>query len=94
MLPQVPVQAGVSNGNIADLEISFHDVPLKTLNPPAFAQLFAGVTLLKEVDFIIKGTVDVVAKTAVGNIPITGISFKVPSSLNGKSSSIKIDLRS
>jgi len=92
VLPQVPVKAGASNGNVADLEISFHDVPLKALSPPAFARLFAGVTLLKEVDVIIKGTADVVARTAVGDIPITGISFNAPSSLNGKPSSIEINL--
>lgn len=83
MLPKLPADGGVSTGNVADLHITFKDQPLKALNPAAFAQMFAGVTLLPEVELDIKGTADVTAKTSIGNVPITGIPFNVPSSLKG-----------
>ncbi|KAF8070285.1 hypothetical protein FPV67DRAFT_1755106 [Lyophyllum atratum] len=83
LLPKVPAVGGVSTGNVADLVISFHNQPLKALNPAAFAQMFAGVTLLDELDLTLKGSADVTAKTAIGNVAISGIQFNVPSSLKG-----------
>ncbi|KAF5386260.1 hypothetical protein D9615_002421 [Tricholomella constricta] len=82
-LPKIPAVGGVSTGNVADLVISFRDQPLKALNPAAFAQMFAGVTLLEEVDLTLKGSADVTAKTTIGNVPISGIPFNVASSLKG-----------
>ncbi|KAG5653629.1 hypothetical protein H0H81_011855 [Sphagnurus paluster] len=82
-LPKVPAVGGVSTGNVADLVISFKDQPLQALNPTAFAQMFAGVTLLDELDLTLKGSADVTAVTAIGNVALTGIAFNVPSSLKG-----------
>jgi len=82
-LPKVPAVGGVSTGNVADLVITFHDQPLKALDPAAFAQMLAGVTLLDQLDLILKGSADVTAKTSVGNVAISGIPFNVPSSLKG-----------
>lgn len=79
----MPAVGGVSTGNIADLVISFENQPLKALNQAAFGQLFAGVTLMDDVSFTLKGTADVTAKTTAGDIAITGIPFNVPSSLKG-----------
>ncbi|KAG6908393.1 hypothetical protein DXG01_004822 [Tephrocybe rancida] len=81
-IPKAPVVGGVSTGNVADLVIAFTDIPLKALNPTAFAQMFAGVTLLDDLDLTLKGTADVIAKTSVGNVPIA-VPFSVPSSLKG-----------
>ncbi|KAG6857277.1 hypothetical protein H0H87_007110 [Tephrocybe sp. NHM501043] len=82
-LPKKAAVGGVSTGNVADLVISFEDVPLKALNPTAFAQMFAAVTLLDDLELTLKGTADVTAKTSSGNVPISGIPFNVPSSLKG-----------
>lgn len=82
-LPKVPAVGGVSTGNVADLVISFHDQPLKALNPAAFAQMFAGVTLLNKLDLTLKGSADITAKTAIGNVAISGVPFNVPSTLTG-----------
>jgi hypothetical protein len=79
----VPAVGGVSTGNLANLVISFHDQPLKSLNNAAFAQMFAGVTLTADLALDLKGTADVTAKTTIGNVPISGIPFSVPSSLKG-----------
>ncbi|GLB37240.1 putative protein of unknown function (DUF3712) [Lyophyllum shimeji] len=82
-LPKVPAVGGVSTGDVADLVISFHDKPLEALDRGAFAQMFAGVTLLDQLDLTLKGTADITAKTAIGNVPISGVPFNVPSSLKG-----------
>lgn len=68
---------------MADLHISFHDQPLKALNPAAFAQMFAAVTLTADLALDLKGTADVTAKTTIGDVAITGIPFNVPSTLKG-----------
>ncbi|TFK44582.1 hypothetical protein BDQ12DRAFT_661303 [Crucibulum laeve] len=82
-LPKEPANGGVSTGNVVDLQISFKDQPLKSLNNAAFAQMFAGVTLMDTLDLELKGTADVTARTSIGDIPISGIPFDVPSSLKG-----------
>ncbi|KAF9007982.1 hypothetical protein BDQ17DRAFT_1388900 [Cyathus striatus] len=82
-LPIEPANGGLSTGNVVDLQISFHDQPLKSLNTEGFQQLFASVTATNEVDVNLRGAADVVATTPIGNIPISGISFNVPSSLKG-----------
>jgi hypothetical protein len=79
----VPATGGVSTGNVADLAISFHNQPLKSLNNAAFAQMFAGVTLLDNINLTLKGTADVSARTTIGDVPISGIPFDVASSLKG-----------
>ncbi|KAF8160985.1 hypothetical protein B0H34DRAFT_699004 [Crassisporium funariophilum] len=82
-LPKVPATGGVSTGNVVDLDISFKDIPLVSLNNAAFQQLFAGVTLMADVDMELRGTADVTARTAIGDVPISGIPFDVASSLKG-----------
>lgn len=83
VLPKGPANGGVSTGNVADLDISFHDQPLKSLSNAAFAQLFAGVTLLDNINLTLKGSADVSARTTIGDVPISGVLFNVASSLKG-----------
>lgn len=82
-LPQEDAQGEVSTGNLADLVLSFENQTLQSLNNGAFTQFFAAVTDTAAVEFDLKGTADVVAKTAIGNIPISGIPFDVSSNLKG-----------
>lgn len=83
MVPKAPADGGVSTGNVADLDISFSNQPLTSLNNDAFGALFAQVTLKNEADLTLKGTADVTARTTIGDVPISGIPFDVPSSLEG-----------
>lgn len=48
--------------------------------------MFAEVTDKASAEFDLSGTADVVAKTPIGNVPISGIPFDVTSTLGGKSS--------
>lgn len=64
-IPQGPVEAGASTGNLADLQISWKDEPLKSLNDAVFNLMFDAVTNLGNIDLTLKGTADVVAKTEV-----------------------------
>ncbi|KAG6891741.1 hypothetical protein C0992_006161 [Termitomyces sp. T32_za158] len=82
-IPKMAAVGGVSTGNLADLVTSFENVPLVALNQGAFAQMFAGVTLKDVVDLNLKGTADVTAKTAIGNVDISGVEINVASSLKG-----------
>ncbi|KDQ27871.1 hypothetical protein PLEOSDRAFT_1112748 [Pleurotus ostreatus PC15] len=82
-IPNAPANGGVSTGNPVDLPIAFKDVPMKSLNNQGFQALFAHVTLQETAALDLKGTADVTAHTAIGNVPISGIPFKVPSSLKG-----------
>ena len=45
--------------------------------------MLAAVTLSDDLTLGLKGTADVTAKTAVGNVPISGIPFNVQSGLKG-----------
>jgi hypothetical protein len=78
-----PAQGGVSTGNVADLVISFQDIPLTAVTENGFQLLFAVVTLLPEADFVLTGTANVSARTSIGDVPITGIPFDVNSALTG-----------
>ncbi|KAG6854052.1 hypothetical protein C0991_011030 [Blastosporella zonata] len=82
-IPKEAAAGGVSTGNVADLVVSWEDVPLKSLNSAAFTQLFAAVTLMDDINLTIEGNADVTAKTSIGNVALTGIPFNVPSSLKG-----------
>ncbi len=77
------MNSGVSTGNLADMQISFENLPLTSLNTGAFQQMFADVTLQSSVSLGLRGTADVLAKTSIGNIPISGIPFDVTSQLKG-----------
>ncbi|TFK75313.1 hypothetical protein BDN72DRAFT_885777, partial [Pluteus cervinus] len=82
-LPKAPADGAVSTGNAADLNISFTDQPLKSLNDAAFQAMFTQVTLQNHIDLSLRGVANVTAKTAVGNIDLSNIAFNVPSSLKG-----------
>lgn len=82
-LPKQQVNGGVSTGNTVDLVISFENQPLKSLNNAAFGQVFAGATLMDQVDLNLKGSADVTAKTSIGEVPISGVPIDVMSSLKG-----------
>ncbi|KAJ3838704.1 hypothetical protein F5878DRAFT_725102 [Lentinula raphanica] len=83
VLPMIDTVGGVSTGNIADLPISWSNEPLKSLNNDAFNALFEAVTLSNSVSLGLDGTANVTAKTAIGDVPISGIPFNVTSSLSG-----------
>ncbi|KAG2131418.1 uncharacterized protein EDB93DRAFT_1255529 [Suillus bovinus] len=85
-LPQSDNIGGVSTGNLAALPISFHDIPLTSVDNGAFEAMFAQVTDKNSADLELSGTADVTAKTAIGNVPISGIAFDVASSLAGMNS--------
>jgi len=74
---------GVSTGNEADLEIVFSKQPLQSLNNAVFAAFFAAVTDTQGVEFELKGSADVVARTTIGDVPISNIPFNVTSALRG-----------
>lgn len=80
----MPAQGGVSTGNVADLVISFHDLPLVAATENGFQLLFAVVTLLPEADFVLSGHANVSARTSIGDVPITGIGFNLDSTMTGK----------
>ncbi|KIK99094.1 hypothetical protein PAXRUDRAFT_30734 [Paxillus rubicundulus Ve08.2h10] len=82
-LPTSDTMGGVSTGNLAALPISFHDVPLTSVNNAAFGAMFAEVTDTDSAAFDLSGTADVTAKTSIGDVPISGIPFDVTSTLKG-----------
>ncbi|KAI0340460.1 hypothetical protein BDW22DRAFT_1360443 [Trametopsis cervina] len=82
-LPMADANGGVSTGNIADLALSFTNQRLVAVDNGAFESFFAAVTDTGSVEFGLRGTANVVAKTTIGNVPISGIPFDVPSTLKG-----------
>lgn len=84
-LPSSNTVGGISTGNLASLPISFHNVPLVSLNDAAFEAMFAEVTDKSSATFDLSGTADVTAKTSIGDVPISGIPFDVSSTLQGRS---------
>ncbi|KZP24075.1 hypothetical protein FIBSPDRAFT_951384 [Athelia psychrophila] len=72
---------GVSTGNVADLPISFHNLPLTALSDPAMQELFEAVTDTPLANLTLEGSANVTAKTTIGNVPIASIPFNVQSSL-------------
>ncbi|KIM45161.1 hypothetical protein M413DRAFT_332807 [Hebeloma cylindrosporum] len=83
VIPKGPANGGISTGNLVDLDISFTDVPLQSLNNGAFQQLFAGVTLTPDLEVELRGAADVVARTKIGDVPIAGVPIDVTSHLKG-----------
>ncbi|KAF8894927.1 hypothetical protein CPB84DRAFT_1848428 [Gymnopilus junonius] len=83
VIPKTPVNGGVSTGNVVDLPISFTNIPLQSLNPTAFATLFAGVTLRDSIQVDITGSADVTARTSIGDVPISSVPIDVTSTLKG-----------
>ncbi|KIJ47323.1 hypothetical protein M422DRAFT_164299, partial [Sphaerobolus stellatus SS14] len=82
-LPLEASTSGVSTGNNADLILSFSNQTLKSLNNAAFGSFFARVTDTQSAAVILKGSANIVAKTSIGNVPISGIPFNVDSSIGG-----------
>ncbi|KAH9934026.1 uncharacterized protein BXZ73DRAFT_100865 [Epithele typhae] len=82
-LPQQDTDGGVSTGNSAPLNLPFQDQTLQSLNDAAFVQFFAAVTDTADVSFQLNGSADVVARTPIGDIPISGIPFGVTTALKG-----------
>ncbi|KAI0298570.1 hypothetical protein BC826DRAFT_1096594 [Russula brevipes] len=82
-LPQANTVGGVSTGNVADLEISFSRQPLRSLDDTVFATFLAMATDSENVEFELKGSADVLARTTIGDVPISNIPFNVTSALKG-----------
>ena len=82
-IPMGPADGGVSTGNVADLVLSFTNQPLRSLNDGGFEAFFAAVTDTGSVNMELKGTANVVGRTSIGDVPISGIPFDVQSSLKG-----------
>ena len=82
-LPQQDTDGGVSTGNVAPLVLSFQNQTLQSLNNNAFAAFFAAVTDTQGISFDLKGSADVVARTTIGDIPISDIAFDVTTTLKG-----------
>ncbi len=82
-LPQVDAVGGVSTGNVADLILTFENQTLQSLNNGAFEAFFAVVTDTQGIEFDLKGAADVVARTTIGDVPISDIAFDVTTSLKG-----------
>ena len=85
-LPQVDVNGGVSTGNLAPLDLAFKNQTLQSLNNALFPLLFSLVTDTSGVSFMLKGSADIVARTAIGDVPIDAIPFNVTTSLKGMNS--------
>lgn len=66
------------------MDIAFTNIPLKSLNNAAYAALFAGVTLQSSVEIDLTGSADVIARTSIGDVPISNIPINVQSELKGK----------
>lgn len=82
-MPTSDTVGGVSTGNVADLPISFHNLPLTALSDPAMQELFEAVTDTPLANLTLEGSANVTAKTTIGNVPIASIPFNVQSSLAG-----------
>ncbi|GAA5805058.1 hypothetical protein HPULCUR_010571 [Helicostylum pulchrum] len=81
LIPEVP--ATTSADGI--VHTAFSDIPFKVYSgaEAAFTQFVGGLTLLPVVPFGLKGSVDSIAQTAVGDIPLKNIAFDVQTSLAG-----------
>ena len=78
--------AGTSHGpqEIQPLALSFNNRRLQAQDHDAFASMLSAIILTSRVDFIFKGSVNIVAQMVIGDIPINGIPFKnIHSSLAG-----------
>jgi Protein of unknown function (DUF3712) len=49
----------------------------------SFTSFFAAVTNTQNVNFELKGSVNVIARTTIGDVPISDISFNVSSTMRG-----------
>ncbi|KEI38050.1 uncharacterized protein L969DRAFT_18838 [Mixia osmundae IAM 14324] len=74
-LPSRDVTAGTSTGQNEPLVLSFMNETLNAVTQGAFNNFFRDVTDTTGVTFDLSGFADVVAKTAIGNVPIPQIPF-------------------
>ncbi|KAI0268735.1 hypothetical protein BC834DRAFT_651204 [Gloeopeniophorella convolvens] len=82
-LPLSDNVGGVSTGNVADLQLSFSKQPLQAVNNQAFALFLAAIADTQGIQFELKGSADVVARTTIGDVPISDIPFNVTTALAG-----------
>ncbi|KAI0321180.1 hypothetical protein OF83DRAFT_1280620 [Amylostereum chailletii] len=82
-LPTSDTVGGVSTGNVADLPITFSNQTLQSLNNDAFSSFFGRVTDTSTVEWELKGSADVVARTTIGDVPIGDIPFNVSTTISG-----------
>lgn len=82
-IPQTAVNGGVSTGNVAPLVLSFENQTLHSLDNNAFSQFFKTVTTTPNVELQLKGSADVVARTSIGDVPISGIAIDVTTTMKG-----------
>jgi Protein of unknown function (DUF3712) len=85
-LPMVSVNSYVSTGNNADFVLSFLNQPLNASDIIQFVHFFTQLVTTTSVPVALKGTTDVLAKTCIGDVPISGIPFNVSSTLTGLNS--------
>ena len=76
-LRKVSPGTGTSHGpqDRQPLVLSWNNVPLKALSHSAFQAMFAQLTDFPRADIGLKGTVGLVARMVIGDIPIEGIPF-------------------
>ncbi|KAH9061225.1 hypothetical protein EDB87DRAFT_404186 [Lactarius vividus] len=77
------ISLGASGLDVAELKIVFSKQPLQSLNNAVFAAFFAAVTDTQGVEFELKGSANVIARTTIGDVPISDIPFNVTSALRG-----------
>jgi hypothetical protein len=77
------VNGSGSTSNSANLAISFADNPLNVLDDNSFMDFFVSLFSEASVAVELKGTTDLVAKTSIGDVPISGIPFDASSTLTG-----------
>ncbi|KAF8314052.1 hypothetical protein DL93DRAFT_2167525 [Clavulina sp. PMI_390] len=82
-VPSQNVNSETSTGNLASLELTFKNVPLTAVNDQYFAAMLAAVTDGPGIEPELDGTVALTAKTAIGNVPISGIPFNVTTAIAG-----------
>lgn len=96
-LPLRSVRAGVAHGpneSPTAITLTFDKQRLKALDHENFQSFLSGVINQKRVSFVFHGTASLIARTVIGNLPLTGIPFSdITTSLagfNGFSHKIKL----
>ena len=61
----------------------FNNIPLTSVNNAFFGKIFYAITDTNGIAPDLKGTVNIVARTPVGDVPIADIPFNVTSPIPG-----------
>ncbi|TKY86943.1 hypothetical protein EX895_004231 [Sporisorium graminicola] len=87
-LPSVPVQAGISHGpmDIQALQLAWRRQNLIAGDHANFQAFLAQLTDRDRGTFDMIGSADIVARTAIGDVFITGVPFRVTTTLSGVNS--------